>query len=231
MNTADAFLRQRDILTPVDLTGQHVDIVGGGSIGGAIAICLAKMGFGIQGRITVTDFDVCEISNLATQWFRQSHVELSQPKVEALAEMVAWVCDLEITTVQARFTGDEPRPLGPIVILAVDTLEERRRIWEQLKPRQDVQLLVDVRMGAEILEIHAVERGHDAVEAYESSIASDVVPYEEPCTRRAVLYTALGAASFVGSILRAYAKREPFPRYLAFDFRNFFVSTCTPAHP
>ena len=231
MNATDAFLRQRDILTPADLTGRDVDIVGGGATGGAIAIVLGKMGFGIRNRITITDFDLCEPHNLATQWFRQSHVELGQSKVEALAEMVAWVCDLEITTIQARFTGDEPRPLGPIVILAVDSLEERRQIWERLKPREDVQLLVDVRMGAEILEIQALERGHDAIEEYESSLAPDVQPYEEPCTRRAVIYTSLGAAAFVGSILRAYVKREPFPRYLAFDFRNFFVSTVAASSP
>ena len=220
----DPFVRQRDILTPDDLRGLDVDIAGGGSLGGAILLCLCKMGFGIHNRITVTDFDRCENHNLATQWFRRSHVLLGQAKVEALAEMAAWICDVEISTVQARFSGDEDRRLGPVVVLAVDSLDERRQIWQRLKLREDVQMLLDVRMGAEVLEIHALDRSADDKTPYESSLDADLQPYEEPCTRRAVLYTALGAAAFAGSILRAYARGEPFPRRLAFDFRNFFIS-------
>ena len=34
-----------------------------------------------------------------------------------------------------------------------------------------------------------------------------------------------GGASFVGSILRAIAMGEVFPRHLVFDFRNFFVES------
>jgi hypothetical protein len=225
MQMPDQFWRQHDILVPADLVGKDVDIVGAGSLGGAILLALCKMGFGLDNRITVTDFDRCEGHNLATQWFRRSHVLLEQAKVEALAEMAAWVCDLEIVTQQSRFAGDEARRLGPVVILAVDSLEERRHIWPRLRARDDVELLVDARMGAEILEIHAVDLRGDSVAAYERSLDDGGEPYEEPCTRRAVMYTALGAAAFTGSILRAYARHEPFPRHLAFDFRNFFLST------
>jgi len=219
----DTFHRQADILTPDELEGFDIDIVGAGSLGGAILLCLGKMGCGIRNKLTITDFDGCEAHNLATQWFRPAHVLLEQPKVDALGEMMAWVCDREITAVKARFTGDEKRPVGPVVILAVDSLEERRRIWQRLKQRDDVRLLLDARMGAEVLELHCVALPRDDTTVYASSLQDDGEPFQEPCTRRAILYTALGGAAFVGSVLRAYAKGESFPRRIVFDFRNHFL--------
>ena len=182
----EIFSRQADILSPDDLEGFDIDIVGAGSLGGAILLCLGKMGFGIHNRLTVTDFDRCEAHNLATQWFRPSHVLLRRPKVDALSEMMAWICDREVTTVEARFTGQETRPVGPVVIVAVDSLEERRRIWQRLKQRNDVRLLLDARMGAEVLEVYCVDLPpQENTAAYEASLEVDGEPFREPCTRRA----------------------------------------------
>ena len=242
----DEFLRQRDLLTPEDLRGLDVDVVGAGALGGAILLCLAKMGFGLSNRLTVTDFDRCEPHNLPTQWFRSSDARLGQPKVDALAAMIGWVCDREIVPVQARFTGTEERRIGPVVILAVDTLAERRRLWNNLRRRQDIKLLVDARMGAVVLEIfcfdprpsgptahpHAPgDRRPGGVQAaphhdilfYEKSLEDPAGAFQEPCTHRGILYTVLGAAAFVGSLLRAHARGETHPRHLVFDFRNFFM--------
>ena len=80
-------------------------------------------------------------------------------------------------------------------------------------------------MGAEVLELFAVDMERDDRAAYESSLATDGEPYREPCTRRAVFYTVLGGAAFVGSLLRAWARAEPFPRHVVFDFRNFLIET------
>ena len=186
-------------------------------------ICIVKMGFGIENRVRITDFDLCEIHNLGTQWFRLSHVELKQPKVEALAEMCQWICGRQIAIVHERFTGAEDRPIGPVVIVAVDSLEERRNIWDKIKERDDVRFLIDARMGAEVTEIFAVDLEQDDTSAYERSLDPGNEPYEEECTRQAILYTVLGAASFVGSMLRAYSREESFPRHLVFDFRNFMI--------
>jgi hypothetical protein len=219
----EEFHRQRELLTPEDLQGQDVDIVGAGALGGAIAICLCKMGFGITSRITVTDFDVCEAHNLTTQWFRPSDVLVERAKVEALSEMVGWVCDRDLSTVNGRFSGNESRRLGPIVILAVDSLRERRRIWNHVKKRRDVDLLVDARMGAEVLEVYVTGPKQDERIAYEDSLDDRGESFDEPCTRRGILYTVMGAAAVVGSLLRAYARSEPFPRHIAMDFRHFFI--------
>ncbi len=200
----------------------YVLVVGAGALGGSILLCLCKMGFGISNRITVTDFDHCEFRNLATQWFRSSDVLMSQSKVQALGEMVSWICEREIHPVQDRFTGAEKRKLGPVVILAVDSLQVRLDIWNQLRKRDDVELLLDARMGAEVLEVFSLDpRAGDsspAYRSYEQSLQRPEQAVQEPCTRRGILYTTLGAAAFVGSILRAHAQGTTYPRYLAFDF-------------
>ena len=217
----DTFTRQQDLLTPDDTDGMHVDLVGAGALGGAVLLCLGKMGFGMRSRLTVTDFDRCEEHNLPTQWFRPGDVALGRAKVEALADTALWVLGREVIAVDARFRGDEPRALGPIVILAVDTLAERAALWARLKGRPEVRLVVDVRAGAEVVEVHAVDARRDDPAEYEAGLAAG--PFEEPCTRRAVFYGALGAAALAGSVVRSWVKGEAFPRRVTLDLRNFWI--------
>jgi hypothetical protein len=58
---------------------------------------------------------------------------------------------------------------------------------------------------------------------YEGSLHGD--PFEEPCTRRSIAYTALGTASFVGSLVRSWVRGDGFPRRVTFDFRNFWIQS------
>ncbi len=217
----EAFHRQIDLLDPSDLEHLDVDLIGAGALGGTILMCLGKMGFGVRTRLTVTDFDHCEAHNLPTQWFKATDVALGRPKVDALGEMAEWVLDHEVEAVNGRFDGTEDRPVGPIVILAVDTLEERRRIWANLRNRDDVRLLVDARAGAEVVEVHVLDPARDSIEDYEASLEGE--PFDEPCTRRSISYTMMGAASFVGAVIRAWVSGVSYPRSMAFDFRNFWL--------
>ena len=225
------FLRQQDVFTPHDIEDRDLDLIGAGALGGAVLLVLIKMGFGVLNRIVLWDFDRCALHNLSNQWFRKSHVQLGHYKVEALEEMVAWIGPRNLETMRVRFTGAEKRPLGPVVVLAVDSLEERARIWGNIKQRQDIQLLIDVRMGAHVLELHAVDLASGDIAAYERSL---VIPpsgdsFDAPCTERAIFYTVLGGASFVGSVLRAWCRNEDYPPHLVFDFRNFFIQVERPA--
>ncbi len=224
MKEWDEYLRQHILFTPHDIEGRDLDLVGAGALGGAILLLLIKMGFGVLNRITLTDFDVCSLHNLSNQWFRKSHVLSGQTKVEALAEMVAWIGERNLLPVHGRFDGDEARPVGPLVVLAVDSLEERARLWANLKRRDDVQLLIDARMGGEVFEVHAVDLARDDPRAYERSLVTDETgPYQHQCGNRAIFYTVLGGAAFVGSLLRAWCRGETFPRHMVFDFRNLLL--------
>lgn len=217
----ETFERQQDLLAPEDLEGLDVDVVGAGALGGAVLMCLGKMGFGRSGRLTVTDFDRCEPHNVPNQWFRPGDAAAGRAKVDAVADTALWVLGMDVIAVDARFTGDETRALGPVVVLAVDTFAERAAIWRRLRGRTDVRLVVDVRAGAEVVEVQAVAVGRDDPAAYEAGLAEE--PFEEACTRRAVFYGALGAAALAGSVIRAWVKGEPFPRRVTADLGNFWI--------
>jgi molybdopterin/thiamine biosynthesis adenylyltransferase len=217
----DQFLRQRELLDPQSLDHLHLDLVGAGALGGAILLCLCRMGFGVYSRITLTDFDRCEEHNLGSQWFRESDVALGRLKTEALADLAAWITDREITTFATRFTGAEERRLGPIVILAVDSLEERKRIWSRLRSRDDVRLLIDARAAADVVEVWTVDPRGPATAEYDESLEGEA--YEEPCTRRMIAYGPLFAASLVGSLLRAWVRRDPYSARLTADLRSFRI--------
>ncbi|UCF68782.1 MAG: ThiF family adenylyltransferase [Acidobacteriota bacterium] len=222
----ETFTRQQDLLTPEHFRGHDIDVVGAGSLGGAIVMTLCKMGAGIRNCVTVTDFDACAPHNLPTQWFRAAHADLGEAKVTALEEMVGFVCERPIRPIHERFTGSEPRPVGPVLIVAVDTLEERRRIWATVRDREEIQLLIDPRMGAEVLEIYTLSKkrgGYESHDSYEHSLDDGGEPFRERCTRRSILYTALGAAAFVGSLVAAHVSGRELPRHLVFDFRNFLL--------
>jgi len=218
------YSRQSQLFVPQDVEHRHLDLVGAGALGGAILLALVKMGFGVLNRITLTDFDRCAMHNLPNQWFRQIHVLARQSKVEALLEMAAFIGERDVVGVDARFDGDENRPLGPVVVLAIDSLEERARIWQNLKRRDDVELLVDARMGGEVLEVYALDPRVDSPRAFEQSL--NVLPqdvYEVSCGQQAIFYTVLGAGSYVASILRRWSRGQDYPRHLLVDFGNFFA--------
>lgn len=205
-----------------------VDRAGAGALGKAILIRLVKIGCGIADRITVTNPDTCEPHNLPAQWFRAGHASSRRPKVAALAETIESVCGCRIEPVRARFTGSEGR-LGPVLILSVDSIEERAGIWSRLRNRRDVRFLVDARTGADVVKVHALVLGRDPHEVYERSLHDPADSFRDPCTHRSIASTALGAAAFVGSLLRAYVKGRHFSRHLVFDFRNFWIERSRPA--
>jgi molybdopterin/thiamine biosynthesis adenylyltransferase len=221
----NVFARQRDLLVPEDTAGVDVDVVGAGSLGGAIVVALAKTGFGIRSRITVTDFDRCELHNLPAQWFRATDVALSRAKVAALADMLAFVCERDVETVEARFTGAEERRIGPVVVLAVDSFAERRRVWSNLARRDDVRLLVDARAGGEVVEVWALDLGAPDRDAARAAFAASLeeAPSEEPCTRRSVFYAVLGAGAVVASVVRGWVRGERPIRRVTADWGRFWV--------
>jgi hypothetical protein len=220
------YLRQRDLLVPAQAAGFDIDLIGAGSLGGAILLGMLKMGFGERNRVRVWDGDRCEPHNLATQWFRVSDAAQRRPKVDAVSDTALWVCDREIEVREIRFTGSENTRIGPLVVLAVDSLAERRLIWTRLREREDVTLVIDARMGAEVVEVLAVELGSPGTDGYEASLAGE--PVKEPCTRRAIVYTGLGAAALVCSMLRSHVRGERFSRHVMLDLRQFLIESTPP---
>jgi hypothetical protein len=174
--------RQLDLI-PMEVLGEPITIIGAGAIGSWTCLALAKMGFG---NLTVWDFDKVDAVNLNSQFYRTKDV--GYYKCGALEELVHDYTGVRIGR-QGRYDfGAFPG----IVISAVDSMEVRKRIWDNHKDRSPgTRLIIDPRMGAETALLYAMnpmDRGDQA--SYEKTLYSDSEAVQERCTAKATIYTA-----------------------------------------
>lgn len=103
-------------------------------------------------KLDVWDDDDVSEHNVPMSIFRPK--DFMRPKVEALREIVREFSGLEIDVHHARYEGQEP--LTGAVIVCVDTMEARRRIWEAVRMNPDVDLLIDTRTAGKLLWVFSV---------------------------------------------------------------------------
>jgi hypothetical protein len=200
-----SFLRQQDLVDGERLAKVPITVIGAGAIGSFTTLALAKMG---ARNITVYDFDTVEPHNLPNQFYRLK--DLTRPKVDALSEIVRDYSGVEIRALNEKFLGQE---VQGIVIVAVDSMSERARIMKVLK---QAELLIDVRMGAEVCRIYSVHPLIDR-EFYKETMYADAI--QEPCTRRSISYTALGASALVCGKVKKHIQGEPYKKEIIVDFK------------
>lgn len=206
--------RQLDILSPDDMRGQEITVIGAGGIGSPTVLTLAKMGFP---KITVYDYDLVEAQNLASQIYRIQDIGL--PKVLALQDLVFDFSGTKITPVQTEF-GPSQRSRG-IVVSAVHTLEGRKEIWKAIKYNIQVPIYIDARMGAELLKVYTVNPAdRNSISWYESKLFSKKRVFRAPCTEKAICYTTMLAAGLIANQVKKYVKGEDIQQEIVFDIKN-----------
>lgn len=126
----------------------RVDIIGAGSVGSKIALELAKLGIE---DIHIWDGDIVEAHNIANQAFYLA--DIGKPKVQAIAEHILMATGTVITQHNNFLEG--PEKLGRVVFLAVDTMEHRRKIFEDsLKNKFVTECVIELRMGVEEIRVY-----------------------------------------------------------------------------
>ena len=188
--------RQLDIFRP-DQAGSPVIVVGAGGIGSPTILLLAKMGVP---DITVLDDDLVEEHNLPSQLYRRE--DLGKPKVQAIAEAAASYAGCRITARHERYVD---QPLSGVVISAVDGMDSRKAIWEQVRWNPNVELFIDGRMGGQVALVLAA-RPHDPddVARYEQYLFAQSEAAPESCTARAIVYNTFGIAAVIAATVRRW---------------------------
>lgn len=207
------FDRQRDIC-PVDSL-PAVTLIGAGGIGSRVAEVLVAMGIP---RLVIYDDDVVERVNLGPQFYRPE--QLGVPKVVALERNLPRLR----TEIEARVEKYIVQPLDtPVVILALDSLRERARIWRIIcRDAPQVKLVIDGRMGWDALRVYFVPMDDsEARREYAESLSRR--PLDLPCTARAVAYNVFCIAGIIAAGVRAFALGGPLPRCVFWDLREWFV--------
>lgn len=218
MSQSKIYRRQQDIITPSQLDF-GITILGTGGIGSMTTFCLAKMG---AMALTIIDFDKVEEHNMPSQMYGPEDVGKS--KVDALQVIVRLFTG--ITPIPFNGTAQEYAasglPFGRVVICAVDSLEERKKIWEVIKPLLGgIDLYIDARMGGETLRAICVSpRNVNSIIKYQAKMDKNQVADPTPCTEGAVVYNTFTIAGYISSIVKKYAKRQDIDFDYMWDLTN-----------
>jgi hypothetical protein len=211
------YFRQKDIVNMNRLNKLSASIIGAGALGSFIALTIGKMGLG---KIEIFDEDGVADHNLPNQFYKKSHADKKQFKVEALKEIVQEFSDTKVTP---RFKYYTNEPLKELVIVSTDSMSSRKLVWEQFKKQKQCKYYIEVRMGGQLGRMYFIfKKNKDNYKFYESTLYSDNKVKPLPCTARSVIYNVLMIASLVGRGVKGLVGNEQFPRELVFDIGNIY---------
>lgn len=208
-------MRQADII-PVTKLGFETHVIGCGAIGSFTALALAKMGVT---NISVYDMDKVDVVNMNCQFYRFS--DIGKDKAIALADLIEDFTGVEVKPHVMKVDKAHAPRLKGTVILAVDSIEARKEIFEAIAALgAGVHWVIDTRMGAEYYEQHCLNP-YDKVEAakYRTTFHSEENQAQAPCTAKSTVYTATLAAGMVTKTIKNIITEQDFPREVNWDIR------------
>lgn len=199
-NLSDRYSRQQDIVPSERLAVCKATVIGVGAIGRQVALQLAAMGIP---WLQLVDFDVVEVSNLASQGYLQD--DLDRPKVQATGDLCHQTNHgLEVHEVTDRFRRS--MEIGNVIFTCVDKIDIRRLIWEAVKDKAD--FFADGRMSAEVLRVlvacDSASRKH-----YPTTLFAAEEAYAGTCTAKSTIFCANIAAGFMVSQFGKWLRHLP----------------------
>ena len=215
----DHLTRQLDII-PIETLGQQVTIIGCGAIGSFLGLQLAKMGLT---QVRLYDHDMVSIENMSNQFFRAR--DIGKNKAVALAHMVFEYCDygngtyVEFEAYPFKYVPQQVDGLKGIVVVAVDSMEARRMIYESIKAKGfAVKYIIDPRMSAEFYTQYTINPFDEKDQAtYAKVLQPDSESVAERCTAKSTVYTASLAAGMVTKTIKNIMLKQAYPRVINWD--------------
>lgn len=193
------FVRFSDIIPGERMAELRVALVGAGGIGAPCALALAKMGVK---HLEIWDPDVVGQENIGPQMYSQKHI--GQFKVNTLKNFLRNQADWCRVTAHAELYRSNTEHDCHVVIPAVDSLRARKEIWASIN-RDMCQLVVDSRMGAEVLNMFSVVPNEDGA-WYETTLEGE--PVEAKCTAKSTFHCGLIAGALCAREVKAWVVGE-----------------------
>jgi molybdopterin/thiamine biosynthesis adenylyltransferase len=139
--------RHKQVFDP-NMFNMPLHVIGCGGMGSRVAEGLVRMGLGIESKspIALYDHDSFALHNLTNQWVSVPH--LLKKKVDAVrAQMVE--INPQASVIIHPEAVDGPIPLGGVVFICLDTMEDRRVIIDDVLEDADrVRCVIETRMDA-----------------------------------------------------------------------------------
>lgn len=198
----------------------RIHIIGCGAIGSAVAECLAR--FGIE-KMTLWDMDVVEEKNVHNQMYTAR--EVGMPKTKALMRVLKRINpDIE-ASLELISDGWKGEILEGIVILAVDSIDLRRKIAETNRYNPNVFAMFDIRNGLTDTQLYFANWRHtDEVEEFLKTMNFRDEDVDEESNVMSACGEVLGvvctsrlAAAFTSAGVVNFIKGNPVPKLTVTD--------------
>jgi molybdopterin/thiamine biosynthesis adenylyltransferase len=199
------FRRQKDIFDP-QIFQKTITIVGLGNIGSQTAVALTRLGLK---DFYLYDHDNIEEHNIASQVFYRN--QLGKPKTEMIKKTMFNI-NKNVSVLAEKKKYDGVFLFSDILIIAVDSMKERVRIWKNLlKNNIRPELIIDGRMGGPQLEIYTCR----TLEEWEDTFVDN--PSKDPCGARSICYISMIIGSLIANQVKRYLKAERYKKTILFN--------------
>ena len=198
--TSERYSRQQDIVPRERILDCKATVIGVGAIGRQVAIQLTAIGVPY---LQLVDFDVVELSNLASQGYLQD--DLERFKVDATADICQQINhQLHVEVQKDRFKRTSSA--GNCVFCCVDKIETRKHIWDAVKDK--VNFYADGRMSAEVLRV-ITACDEKSRQYYPQTLFAAEQAHAGTCTAKTTIYCANIAAGFMLAQFTKYLRLLP----------------------
>ncbi len=199
------FKRQKKIFDP-QIFQESITIVGLGNIGSQTCIALSRLGLK---DFYIYDYDKVEEHNLASQAY--SLKQLGKEKAKSLKETMKGINkNISVSAFSEKFSGKVC--LSNILVIAVDTMKERKRICKRLKKsKYKPKLIIDGRMGGSQLEIYTCQ----SLDEWEDTLFDNTS--KDSCGARYICYISMVIGSLIANQIKRLIKGETYKKSILFN--------------
>tara|TARA_R100001530_G_scaffold107627_1_gene75300 strand:+ start:6530 stop:7207 length:678 start_codon:yes stop_codon:yes gene_type:complete len=183
------------------MSNPPVHIVGCGGIGSWTALCLAKMGLD---KLRLWDDDVVEEENVGCQLYGPRNIgSYKALTLETMLKDVVGDTDIRSTTEKVNNHTE----LSGIVVAAVDSMASRQVIFENCRRRNEVSLIIDGRLGGELIKLYTLVPQKPRHQVYwETMWHDDRNSSTLPCTGQQVVYVGFAIGSLIAEAIARFLR-------------------------
>lgn len=211
-NFEDIYKRQSKYYKPL-LHNRHIVVLGCGSLGGNIAVALAKLGLTL---FDLYDFDNVERHNVPNQPFNCNQIGMS--KTEAVKNMILSqymdhsLCQI---TEKGKFDASSEIPPGAVLINGPDSILVRE---EAAFSAPTETFIIDVRSGPESYNVYFCDkRNPHEWDFYSKTFFKPSEAVGGGCGAQSTVFGNLDITALAVNGFVRYANRQPYPAQINGD--------------
>ena len=177
-----------------------------GNIGSQTAVALTRLGLK---DFYLYDPDFVEPHNLSSQAYTVN--DLKSHKSESLMQILR-VINPKVTILSLPEKYNGTNNIGNILIIAVDSMKERKRIYQNLLEHNlQHKMIIDGRMGGPQLEIYTCK----TLEEWEKTFVDN--PSKDPCGARYICYISMIIGALIANQVKRVLKGETYKKSILFN--------------